>query len=113
ECGHETLFRTRRLHAPVGHLAAFFSLIPFFNWKRVHGRHHKWTGWQDVDPTTAALVPRPLSVIERALVNTWWRCWILLFATLYRLTNFWPAPRLWRMFPAPAVRGWVMFNLAL
>ena len=60
ECGHETLFRTRRLHAPVGHLAAFFSLIPFFNWKRVHGRHHKWTGWQDIDPTTASLVPREL-----------------------------------------------------
>jgi fatty acid desaturase len=52
ECGHETLFRTRALHLPLGHLAAFFSLIPFYNWKRVHARHHKWTGWQDVDPTT-------------------------------------------------------------
>src|SRR4029079_17304718 len=67
ECGHETLFRTKRLHVPLGYLAAFFSLIPFYNWKRVHGRHHKWTGWQDVDPTTAALVPRPLGTAERVL----------------------------------------------
>jgi fatty acid desaturase len=28
-------------------------------------RHHKWTGWQDIDPTTASLVPRPLSRAER------------------------------------------------
>jgi fatty acid desaturase len=26
ECGHETLFRTRALHLPLGHLAAFFSI---------------------------------------------------------------------------------------
>src|SRR3954468_16120187 len=40
ECGHETLFRTRRLHAALGQVAGFFSIIPFYNWKRVHGRHH-------------------------------------------------------------------------
>ena len=58
ECGHETLFKGKRINAVVGQVAGFFSLIPFYNWKRVHARHHKWTGWQDVDPTTAALVPR-------------------------------------------------------
>src|SRR4051794_30670906 len=41
ECGHEILFRTRRFHALAGQVAGFFSIIPFFNWKRVHGRHHK------------------------------------------------------------------------
>ena len=29
ECGHETLFRTRRWHAAAGRLAATFSLIPY------------------------------------------------------------------------------------
>ena len=43
ECGHETLFRSRRVHGVIGQIAGFFSLIPFYNWKRVHGRHHKWT----------------------------------------------------------------------
>ena len=98
ECGHETLFRTRRLHGPVGQIAGFFSTIPFYNWKRVHGRHHKWTGWQDVDPTTATLVPRELSRAERGLVNVCWRFWIPLFSVLYRVNNFWNWPRLRTLF---------------
>jgi fatty acid desaturase len=98
ECGHETLFRTRALHAPLGHLAAFFSMIPFHNWKRVHGRHHKWTGWQDIDPTTASLVPRELSRAERVLVNVCWKYWVPLFSVIYRVNNFWNWPRLKTLF---------------
>jgi omega-6 fatty acid desaturase (delta-12 desaturase) len=98
ECGHETLFRTRRVHALVGQVAGFFSIIPFYNWKRVHGRHHKWTGWQDIDPTTATLVPRELSRAERVLVNVCWRYWIPLFSVLYRVNNFWNWPRLTSLF---------------
>jgi omega-6 fatty acid desaturase (delta-12 desaturase) len=41
ECGHETLFRSRSIHRAIGQVAGFFSIIPFYNWKRVHGRHHK------------------------------------------------------------------------
>jgi fatty acid desaturase len=98
ECGHETLFRAKRIHVLIGHVAGFFSVIPFYNWKRVHGRHHKWTGWQDVDPTTASLVPRELATIERVLVNVCWRLWIPLFSVLYRLNNFWNWPRLKALF---------------
>jgi len=98
ECGHETLFRSRRVHGVIGQIAGFFSLIPFYNWKRVHGRHHKWTGWQDVDPTTATLVPRELSRAERMLVNVCWRFWIPLFSVLYRINNFWNWPRLRSLF---------------
>lgn len=104
ECGHETLFRTRRYHPYVGRIAAAFALIPYHCWTRVHGRHHKWTGWQDLDPTTESLVPRPLGRAERALVNTCWRLWIPLFSILYRLTNYWHLPRLFRMFPRSADR---------
>ena len=99
ECGHETLFRTKRLHAPLGHLAGLFSCIPFRNWKSVHRRHHKWTGWQDIDPTTEALVPRELGRAERAIVNAAWRCWIPLFSVVYRINNFWNWPRLTKLFP--------------
>ena len=98
ECGHETLFRSRGIHRAIGQLAGFFSIIPFYNWKRVHGRHHKWTGWQDVDPTTATLVPRELSRVERLLVNVCWRYWIPLFSVLYRVNNFWNWPRLRSLF---------------
>ena len=98
ECGHETLFRAKRAHRVVGWFAGFFSLIPFYNWKRVHGRHHKWTGWQDVDPTTAALVPRELKTSERVIVNVCWKLWIPLFSVLYRVNNFWNWPRLKTLF---------------
>jgi acyl-lipid omega-6 desaturase (Delta-12 desaturase) len=99
ECGHETLFRSKRPHTAIGHIAGFFSIIPFHNWKRVHGRHHKWTGWQDVDPTTASLVPRELAPVERVLVNLCWKLWIPLFSILYRINNFWNWPRLEALFP--------------
>lgn len=112
EAGHDTLFRTRRINPWVGRVAAFFALIPFHCWKRVHGRHHKWTGWQDVDPTTAALVPRPLGGAERALMNVCWKLWIPLFAVLYRVNNFWNVPRLIALFPKPAERRAVLSSLA-
>ena len=105
ECGHGTLFRTRRLNDLVGSLAGFFALIPFRCWKPIHARHHKWTGWQDLDPTTAALVPRPLGRIERFVVNVCWRFWIPIFSLLYRVTNFWNLVRLFRLLgskPVPA-----------
>jgi len=100
ECGHETLFRSSRLNRIVGHVASFFSLIPFQCWKRVHASHHQWTGWQDLDPTTASLVPRPLRAIERVLINFSWRFWIPTFSILYRLNNYWNVPRLRRLYGA-------------
>lgn len=113
ECGHDTLFRTRRYHRIAGRIAAFFSIIPYHAWTRVHGRHHKWTGWQDLDPTTAALVPRPLGRVERAVVNTCWRLWIPLFSILYRLNNYWHLPRLLRLFPRSADRRAILADLLL
>ena len=59
------------LEGPQRRLAAFFALIPFGCWKLIHGMHHHWTGWQDLDATTATLVPRPLSRVERML--SWFR----------------------------------------
>ena len=112
ECGHETLFRTKWLNAPVGRTAAFFSLIPFQVWKRVHARHHKWTGWQDVDPTTQSLVPRPLGKAERLLMNVAWKFWLPLFSVLYRVNNFWNVPRLRDLFRKPDDRRRIAISLA-
>jgi fatty acid desaturase len=113
ECGHDTLFRTRRYHLAGGRLAGFFALIPYHAWTRVHGRHHKWTGWQDLDPTTASLVPRPLGQAERVIVNTCWRLWIPLFSVLYRVNNYWHLPRLLRLFPKPAERRAIVLEIAV
>ena len=113
ECGHGTLFATRRLNAIVGHLAGVCAFIPFGVWKRIHGRHHRWTGWQDVDPTTASLTPRPLSRLEGVIVNACWRAWIPLFAALYRAGNFWNVPRLLRLFPDPTVRRALLVEIVI
>ena len=103
ECGHGTLFKSRTANVLVGQLAGVLTMIPFPIWRRIHGRHHKWTGWQDVDPTTAALAPRQRARWERAIVNVCWKYWIPLFSITYRLANFWNLPRLIRLFADPSV----------
>jgi fatty acid desaturase len=104
ECGHDTLFASKRLNLAVGRLAGAFAAIPFASWRRVHGRHHRWTGWQDLDPTTETLVPRERRRFERAIVNVCWKCSIPLFAIVYRVENYWHLPRLFKLFRAPQDR---------
>ena len=94
EAGHGTLFSAQRWNVRVGHLAGFFSLIPFHSWRLIHHEHHRWTGWQDLDPTTAALVPRSLKLYERLIINGAWFLWFPLFSVLYRLNNFWRLGRI-------------------
>jgi omega-6 fatty acid desaturase (delta-12 desaturase) len=105
ECGHDTLFASKRVNRAVGRVAGAFAAIPFASWRRVHGRHHRWTGWQDLDPTTETLVPRERRRFERAIVNVCWKCSIPLFAVIYRVENYWRLPRLFRMFRAPGDRS--------
>ena len=94
EAGHRTLFRTRSLNTLAGWIAGFFALIPYPSWQRIHARHHRWTGWQDLDTTTATLVPRPLAAWERSAVNLAWKTGLPLFSVLYRLSNYWNLKRL-------------------
>ncbi len=112
EAGHKTLFRSSWLNKLSGYVAGFFALIPFDCWKLVHARHHRWTGWQDMDATTATLVPRKLYWLERVVINT---CWVLslpLFSTIYRLSNYWLLPRLLRYFPLARQRWRLALNIA-
>jgi acyl-lipid omega-6 desaturase (Delta-12 desaturase) len=111
ECGHRTLFRGRRLNAAAGVVAGFLTMIPFRSWVRVHGRHHKWTGWQDLDPTTESLVPRELSPFQAALVNACWRLWIPLFSVMYRIENYWKLTRLECLFPHREDRDAIRYNV--
>jgi fatty acid desaturase len=104
EAGHNTLFRTPWLNRWTGRLASYFSLIPWGCWKLVHGGHHRWTGWQDLDLTTATLVPRPLGRLERLVINVCWKTWLPLFSTLYRINNYWNLPRLCSRFPRQRAR---------
>lgn len=98
ECGHRTLFRSRVLNRLAGAVAAFMALIPATSWRHVHAYHHVWTGWQDRDLTTMALVPRHVAAWERFMINGAWRTGLPLFSIMYRLQNFWNTPRLKKYF---------------
>lgn len=111
EAGHKTLFRTRWLNKWVAHVAGFFALIPADCWRMVHAKHHFWTGWQDLDITTSTLVPRRLRSLERWGINFCWRLWIPLFATLYRLNNYWNLPRLFGQFTRSRERRLLVINI--
>lgn len=113
ECGHETMFRGRRLNGSVGAFAGLMVLIPFHTWRRIHGRHHKWTGWQDLDPTTEALVPRERSRAERLFLNVCWRLWVPIFSVLYRVQNFWNLRRVLAMFPSQHDRRAILRDTVL
>jgi omega-6 fatty acid desaturase (delta-12 desaturase) len=113
EAGHKTLFRSSALNKLSGHLSSLLAGIPFESWVAVHGMHHRWTGWQDLDATTATLVPRRLAMWERLSINVCWRLWIPLFSILYRLQNYWNLPRLYRLFPRAPKRLQISRNLVL
>jgi omega-6 fatty acid desaturase (delta-12 desaturase) len=113
EAGHHTLFASRRVNRLVGHLAGFVALIPFHAWQRIHARHHRYTGWQDLDATTAALVPRAIRPWERAVVNLAWRTWLPLFSIVYRLQNYWNLPRIAPFLGDDAARRAVRINVVV
>lgn len=112
EAGHDTLFANRRLNRVAGHLAGFVALIPFWCWQRIHRRHHRYTGWQDLDATTATLVPRNIGRGERLFINFAWASWLPLFVLSYRIQNYWLLPRIERYLPHPRDRRLVRINLA-
>lgn len=94
EAGHRTLFDSKFLNTTSGHVAALLSGFPYSSWKLIHFRHHKWTGWQDLDATTASLVPRSLKKWEQNIINFCWKYWIPLFSVIYRINNYWNYPRI-------------------
>jgi acyl-lipid omega-6 desaturase (Delta-12 desaturase) len=47
DCGHNSLFRSRRLNGIVGGLCSLVTLTPFAYWRRLHARHHE--SWNNLD----------------------------------------------------------------
>jgi hypothetical protein len=112
EAGHDTLFEQRPLNRLVGHVAGFLTVIPFWNWQRVHARHHRYTGWQDLDATTASLVPRRVPRWQQRGIDFAWATWLPLFALVYRIQNFWNIPRVFRYVGNPVNRRRILINTA-
>ena len=94
EAGHRTLFRGTLLNDIVGTLTGFLALVPYASWRPIHARHHRYTGWQDLDATTQSLVPRELLAWQRAVIDLAWRFWLPLFSIAYRIENYWRIGRI-------------------
>jgi omega-6 fatty acid desaturase (delta-12 desaturase) len=47
DCGHGSLFPSRRLNAIVGAACSLVTLTPFAYWRRLHARHHG--NWNNLD----------------------------------------------------------------
>jgi len=47
DCGHNSLFRSRRLNSIAGFACSLVTLTPFAYWRRLHARHHG--SWNDLD----------------------------------------------------------------
>jgi acyl-lipid omega-6 desaturase (Delta-12 desaturase) len=112
EAGHNTLFASRALNTALGRCASVVSVLPYSSWKAIHRMHHKWAGWQDKDPTTTSLVPRPLGAFERVVIRMAWFCWLPLFSVLYRVQSFWHVPRLFQLFDDARTRRAFVFDIA-
>lgn len=113
ESGHGTLFRNRWINQIVGRVAGMMALIPFSSWRVVHGWHHRWTGWQDIDVTTSSLVPRRLARWERLTINVCWACWIPLFSLIYRVENYWRLRRVLALVRLKSARKFVLLDAAV
>ncbi len=44
DCGHHSFSKSRMLNNLVGHVAAFFFWTPFFMWRELHNKHHRFQG---------------------------------------------------------------------
>lgn len=47
DCGHNSLFPSRRMNKMVGAACSLVTLTPFAYWRRLHARHHK--SWNNLD----------------------------------------------------------------
>ena len=44
DCGHYSFAKSRALNNLVGHATAFFFWTPFFMWRELHNKHHRYQG---------------------------------------------------------------------
>ena len=44
DCGHHSFFRSHRANDILGHACGFFTLTPYYLWRRSHARHHASSG---------------------------------------------------------------------
>jgi omega-6 fatty acid desaturase (delta-12 desaturase) len=122
DCGHGSLFRSRRTKDAVGRFSSLFTLTPYSHWRRQHAAHH--AVWNDLDHRDrgADIYSTCTTVAEFKALGRWRRlafCAVrhplvaqllpppLVFLVLYRIPFY--APPAWRR----ERRGVLLTNAAL
>jgi acyl-lipid omega-6 desaturase (Delta-12 desaturase) len=44
DCGHGSFFRSRKANNRVGRFCSFFTMVPYYYWRRQHALHHATSG---------------------------------------------------------------------
>ncbi|MGH6980600.1 MAG: fatty acid desaturase, partial [Stellaceae bacterium] len=80
DCGHGAYFSSSRANAIAGVICSVFTLTPYANWRRQHGRHHG--NWNNLDRRIADgdIYSACLTVREYRALSFWGRA-------LYRHTR--------------------------
>lgn len=99
DLAHRSMIHHRQMSAFFGHLASLFCLIPYHSWKKVHHEHHKWTGWQENDPTVPDFGIEDLSPFLIRVIDFCWKYWIPVFAVSYTLSIFYNIKKLYSLYP--------------
>lgn len=96
DCGHYSLFKTRKLNNLMGLWTSMFCVTPLLAWREIHFEHHKWVGIKDRDPTAAGLITfeqkQQHSRPTVALLRLIWICRLPLPAILFTVNVLWGYP---------------------
>ena len=71
DCGHDSLFRTRRLNGLAGFLLGCLNAIPQHPWSRGHAFHHRHNGNWQLYRGPSALLTRA-AFLELSPRQRWW-----------------------------------------
>jgi omega-6 fatty acid desaturase (delta-12 desaturase) len=113
EAGHRTLFKNKLINNSIGTLCSLFCLIPFYPWQFIHSKHHRWTGWKDIDPTTSKTLKRDLSKLQKLILDKAWAYSVPIFCPIYALDNFWNLPKLFQLTENTSRRTKFIFSTSI
>ncbi|CAG7722533.1 unnamed protein product [Allacma fusca] len=69
ECGHEAYSKYVRLNHTVGFVLHTFILIPYFNWRTGHLKHHKGTGSVEHDEVHSLITRSRVKILWMKMID--------------------------------------------
>jgi fatty acid desaturase len=91
DCVHGSAIKNRVCNDIVGELTGTLCLLPFYQWKIIHLKHHYWAGNVDKDPAMRLIKDFPTRTeAQVGLLQLAWQKWLPIMALLQHFV-FWAA----------------------